>query len=518
LAIQPVALIILDGWGCAPDSPGNAVNQANTPVMDSLWREYPRTLLECSGLSVGLPEGQMGNSEVGHLTIGAGRVVYQDLVRVSLAIKDGSIFQNQALLKAIEHARTRGSNLHLLGLLGPGGVHSHVEHLYGLLRMAHDHRLPRVQVHAILDGRDTPPTSGVGYMRELEEYIASLGTGRVATVSGRYYTMDRDRRWERIEKAYRMMVYGEGDAGDTAEEVIARSYDRGVTDEFVLPAVVGRTAEERQESLISPGDAIIFYNFRSDRTREITRALVMDEMPSFNRGPKLEDLLMVTMTEYEEGLPLEVAFPSANVDQVLAEVLSRHGIRQFHTAETEKYAHVTFFINGGREEPFPMEDRELVPSPRVATYDLKPEMSAPEVCDVVLRVLERGEHPVIIVNFANGDMVGHTGVIPAAVKALETVDECLGRIVDSILQRGGVALVTADHGNSEEMIDPETGGIKTAHTTNLVPFILVGEPTKDVKLRDGGGLCDLAPTILQLLDVPRPDVMTGTSLIASTEY
>jgi 2,3-bisphosphoglycerate-independent phosphoglycerate mutase len=513
-----VALIILDGWGCAPDGPGNAVSQANTPVMDSLWQEYPHTLLECSGLAVGLPEGQMGNSEVGHLTIGAGRVVYQDLVRVSLAIEDGSFFQNPALLKAVEHVRARGSKLHLLGLLGPGGVHSHIQHLQALLRLAHDHALPRVEVHAILDGRDTPPTSGLNYIKDLESYTDQLGTGRIATVSGRYYTMDRDKRWERIENAYRMMVYGEGESGGTAVDVVERSYDRGINDEFVLPAVVGRTPEERQESLISPHDAVIFYNFRSDRTREITRALVTDEMPYFNRGPKLEDLLMVTMTEYEEGLPVEVAFPAANVSRVLAEVLSERGIRQFHTAETEKYAHVTFFINGGREEPFPLEDRELVPSPKkVATYDMKPEMSAPRVCEVVLSVLDRGEHPVIIVNFANGDMVGHTGIIPAAIKAIETVDECLGRIVDSIVQKGGAALVTADHGNSEEMIDLETGGIKTAHTTNPVPFVLVGEQTRNAKLRDSGGLYDLAPTILDLLDIPKPDVMTGTSLIASDE-
>lgn len=513
MPIQPLVLIIMDGWGCAPKGPGNAVALANTPVLDELWARYPHTTLEASGTRVGLPAGQMGNSEVGHLNIGAGRVVYQDLVRISMAIQDGSFFRNPAFLKAIEHVKQRGSKLHLLGLLGPGGVHSHIDHLYALLSLAAQHQLPRVEVHAILDGRDTLPTSGLGYIRELEERLKALGTARIATVAGRYYTMDRDRRWDRIEKAYRMMVHGEGDSGPTAEEIVERSYSRGITDEFVIPAVVGKTTEERQESLISARDALIFYNFRTDRTREITRALVLDDMPFFNRGPKIEDLLVVTMTEYEEGLPVTVAFPAENVDQVLAQVLSEHKIRQFHTAETEKYAHVTFFLNGGREDPFPMEDRLLVPSPKVPTYDMQPEMSAPQVCEVVLNVLGQGDHPVIIVNFANGDMVGHTGVLPAAIKAVETVDACVGRIADSVLARGGVAMVTADHGNSEEMIDPESGGPFTAHTTNPVPFILVGKQTEGVRLREGAALCDIAPTILELLGIPKPEAMTGRSLI-----
>ncbi len=511
--IQPVVLIIMDGWGCASEGPGNAVALANTPAFTSLWEKYPHTLLDVSGTRVGLPAGQMGNSEVGHLNIGAGRVVYQDLVRISLAIQEGSFFQNPAFLQAIRHIQERGSKLHLIGLLGPGGVHSHQEHLYALLTLAAQHHLPRVEVHCIMDGRDTLPESGLGYIQELEERLRALSTGRIATVSGRYYTMDRDRRWDRIEKAYRAMVYGEGDTGDSAEEVVERSYAGGVTDEFIVPAVVGRTPEERQESLISPHDAVIFYNFRTDRTREITRALVLDDMPFFDRGPKLQDLLMVTMTEYEEGLPTTIAFPAENVDQTLAEVLSEHKIRQFHTAETEKYAHVTFFLNGGREAPFPMEDRLLVPSPKVPTYDLQPEMSAPRVCEVVLNVLRQGEHPFVIVNFANGDMVGHTGVIPAAIKAVETVDGCVGQIVDLVLARGGAALVTADHGNAEEMIDPDGGGPFTAHTTNLVPFLLVAEQTRGATLRDGGSLCDIAPTILELMQIPQPMEMTGKSLI-----
>ena len=514
----PLVLIVMDGWGCAPKGPGNAVALANTPVLDELWAGCPHTTLEASGTRVGLPAGQMGNSEVGHLNIGAGRVVYQDLVRISMAIQDGSFFRNPAFLQAIEHVKQRGSKLHLLGLLGPGGVHSHVDHLYALLSLAAQHRLPRVEVHAILDGRDTLPTSGLGYIVDLEERLKALGTGRVATVAGRYYTMDRDRRWDRVEKGYRMMVYGEGESGPTAEEIVERSYARGVTDEFVIPAVVGGTAEERRDSLIEAHDALIFYNFRTDRTREITRALVLDDMPFFDRGPKIEDLLVVTMTEYEEGLPVTVAFPAENVDQVLAEVLSKHGIRQFHTAETEKYAHVTFFLNGGREDPFPMEDRLLVPSPKVPTYDMQPEMSAHQVCEVVLNVLEQGDHPVIIVNFANGDMVGHTGVLAAAIKAVETVDACVGRIADSVLARGGVAMVTADHGNSEEMIDPESGGPFTAHTTNPVPFILVGRQTVGARLREGGALCDIAPTILDLLGIPKPEVMTGRSLIVGREH
>jgi len=509
----PLVLIVMDGWGCAPAGPGNAVSLANTPVMHSLLAKYPHTLLEASGTRVGLPAGQMGNSEVGHLNIGAGRVVYQDLVRISLAIQDGSFFINPAFLKAVEHVKARGSKLHLLGLLGPGGVHSHVDHLHALLSLAARHQLPKVEVHAIMDGRDTLPSSGIGYLQELDERIHAQGTGRIATVSGRYYTMDRDRRWDRVEKAYRMIAYGEGESGPSAVEIARASYDRGITDEFILPAVVRETPEKGLESQISEGDALIFYNFRSDRTRQITRALVLDDMPFFNRGPKIQDLLVVTMTEYEEGLPVTVAYPAENVDHTLAQTLSEHGIRQFHTAETEKYAHVTFFFNGGREVVFPLEDRCLVPSPKVATYDLQPEMSAPQLCDVVLNNLKQGEHQVIIVNFANGDMVGHTGVIPAAVKAIETVDGSVGQIVQEILSKDGVALVTADHGNAEEEIDPGAGGPFTAHTTNPVPFLVVGNHTPGMKLRVGGALSDIAPTILQLMGIPQPKEMTGQSLV-----
>ncbi|MGI5836504.1 MAG: 2,3-bisphosphoglycerate-independent phosphoglycerate mutase [Chloroflexota bacterium] len=509
----PLVLIIMDGWGYAPEGPGNAIALADTPVLDSLWKEYPHTLLECSGTRVGLPAGQMGNSEVGHLNIGAGRVVYQDLVRISLAIQDGTFFKNPAFLQAIDHVKKNNSKLHLLGLLGPGGVHSHIDHLYALIDLAAQHNLPKVEVHAILDGRDTLPTSGLGYIQALEERLRGIGTGRIATVSGRYYTMDRDRRWDRIEKAYRMMVYGEGESGPSAEAIVKASYDKGVTDEFVLPAVVRETPEKGQESLIAPHDALIFYNFRTDRTREITRSLVCDDMPFFNRGPKIDDLLVVTMTEYEEGLPVIVAYPAENLNDVLAEVLSNHGIRQFHTAETEKYAHVTFFLNGGRENPFPLEDRLLVPSPKVPTYDMQPEMSAIPVTDVVLNVLDQGQHPVILMNFANGDMVGHTGVISAAIKAAETVDSCVGKIVDSVLAKGGIALVTSDHGNAEMMIDPETGGPFTAHTTDLVPFIVVGQQVKNIQLKEGGSLCNIAPTILELMDIPKPAAMTCDSLI-----
>ncbi len=511
----PLVLIIMDGWGCAPAGPGNAVSLANTPVMDSLVAKYPHTLLEASGTRVGLPAGQMGNSEVGHLNIGAGRVVYQDLVRISMAIQDGSFFKNPAFLKAIEHVRSRGSKLHLLGLLGPGGVHSHVDHLYALLSLAAQHQLPRVEVHCIMDGRDTLPTSGLGFIRELEGRIKQLGSGRIATVSGRYYTMDRDRRWDRVEKAYRMMVYGEGESGPSAEEIVQASYDKGVTDEFILPSVVRETPEKGQESLISQGDALIFYNFRTDRTREITRSLVLDDMPYFNRGPKIEDLLVVTMTDYEEGLPVTVAYPADNVEHTLAQTLSEQGLRQFHTAETEKYAHVTFFLNGGREVVFPGEDRMLVPSPKVPTYDLQPEMSAPGVCEVVSNIVKQGDHQFVVVNFANGDMVGHTGVIPAAVKAIETVDGCVGQIVREVLAKDGVVLVTADHGNAEEEIDPDAGGPFTAHTTNPVPFLIVGNHIQGMKLRSGGALCDIAPTILQLMGIPQPKEMTGRSLIVS---
>jgi len=434
-------------------------------------------------------------------------------VRISLAIQEGSFFQNPAFLDAIEHVKRNNSKLHLLGLLGPGGVHSHVDHLYALIDLAAQHHLPRVEIHAILDGRDTLPQSGLGYIQELQQRVEAVGTGRIATVSGRYYTMDRDKRWERVEKAYRMLVYGEGESGPSAEAIVQTSYNNGLVDEFVLPAVVRETPEKGEESLISPHDALIFYNFRTDRTREITRSLVCDDMPQFNRGPKVEDLLVATMTEYEEGLPTTIAYPADNLNDVLAEVLSRNGISQFHTAETEKYAHVTFFLNGGRERPFPLEDRLLVPSPKVPTYDLQPEMSAPEVTEVVLKDLEQGKHQVILMNFANGDMVGHTGVIPAAVKAIETVDSCVGRIVDLVLIKGGVALVTSDHGNAEVMVDPDAGGPFTAHTTNLVPFVMANKGLKSAKLRSGGALSDIAPTILELLGLPKPDVMTGTSLI-----
>ncbi|HEX2987945.1 MAG TPA: 2,3-bisphosphoglycerate-independent phosphoglycerate mutase [Chloroflexota bacterium] len=511
--IEPVVLIIMDGWGIAPEGPGNAVTLAKTPVVDALWEKYPHTQLEASGTRVGLPAGQMGNSEVGHLNIGAGRVVYQDLVRISLAVQDGTFFENPALLRAINHVREHDSKLHLLGLLGPGGVHSHIDHLYALLSLVAKHHVKKVEVHPILDGRDTPPQSGLGYIKELEQRIATLGTGRIATVAGRYYTMDRDKRWDRVEKAYRCMVFGEGNSGPSAEAIVEKSYADGVTDEFVIPSVVRETPEKGEESLIRPHDALIFFNFRTDRTREITRALVMDDFPFFNRGPKIEGLDVITMTEYEEGLPVTVAYPSEFLNEVLADVLAEHDICQFHTAETEKYAHVTFFLNGGREEPFPEEDRKLIPSPKVATYDLQPEMSAHEVTQVVLDVLKQGHHQFIIINYANGDMVGHTGSIPAAIKAVETVDEGVGKIVDAVLAHAGAALVTADHGNAEEMIDPATGGPWTAHTTNPVPFILVCERTKGMRLRDGGALSDIAPTIFDLMGIPKPDLMTGRSLI-----
>ena len=507
----------MDGWGLAPAGPGNAISLANTPAVNDLWARYPHTELEASGIRVGLPAGQMGNSEVGHLNIGAGRVVYQDLVRISLAVQDGSFYQNGGFLKAIEHAKGHDSKLHLLGLLGPGGVHSHVDHLYALLNLAAEHHLPRVEVHCILDGRDTLPESGLGFVRELNQRIASQGTGRIATVSGRYYAMDRDRRWDRVEKAYRALVYGEAESGPSAEEIVETSYSKGISDEFVLPSVVREPAARDHESLISAHDALIFYNFRADRTREMTRALVMDDMPFFDRGPRIEDLLVVTMSEYEEGLPVTVAYPSAGLTGVLAEVLSQNGLSQFHTAETEKYAHVTFFFNGGREEAYPNEDRLLTPSPKVATYDLKPEMSAPEVTESLLGVLRQGKYQFVIVNFANGDMVGHTGVIPAAVKAVEAVDMGVGKIVEEVLRGNGVAMITADHGNAEQEIDPESGGPFTAHTTNPVPFILASKQAGGMRLRDGGALCDIAPTILELMGLSKPKEMSGTSLIISKD-
>ncbi len=512
---RPVALVILDGFGLYRDYPGNAVRLADTPNVDRWDAELPRTQLAASGREVGLPVGQMGNSEVGHLNLGAGFVVDQWITRLDKAVEEGSFFANEALLGAIEHARAGGGALHILGLLGNGGVHASDSHLRAVLKLAHERGLARVFVHPFTDGRDTPPDSARGFVRELEAYLATLGTGRIATLSGRYYAMDRDQRWERVALAYRALVVGDGPTAPSAEAALNAAQEAGLTDEFVKPTVIVG-AEGRPLAMLRDGDAVIFTNFRNDRARELTHALLDRDFDGFARPIAPQALHYVTLTEYEAGLPARVAFPPHDVAEPLAAVVAGHGLTQFHTAETEKYPHVTFFFNGGREAPFPGEERALLPSPRVATYDLQPEMSAQGVADAAVGAVESGRFDFIIVNFANPDMVGHTGVLAAAIAACETADACAGRVVAAIVAAGGAALITADHGNAEVMIDEHTGGPYTAHTTNPVPVWLAtapGDPLRRATLREGGRLADVAPTLLHLLGLPLASAMTGVSLI-----
>ena len=499
----PTTLIIMDGFGLRKETDGNAAAAAATPVLDRLFAENAWTELQASGRWVGLPDGQMGNSEVGHTNIGGGRVVFQDLPRISNAVADGSFFANAAYLHAMETCRAQGTALHLMGLLSDGGVHSHIEHLYALLRMAKRQGLEKVYIHAFLDGRDVSPSSGAGFVEETVRHCAEIGVGKIATVMGRYYAMDRDKRWDRVEQAYDAMVYGEGSASDPDPvHAVRESYVGGVTDEFVEPVVCDA------EGSISDNDSVIFFNFRPDRARELTRALVDPEFSGFTR--QLFPLTFVCTTEYDASMPnVEVAFPRQSVVNGLGEYLSRMGMTQLRIAETEKYAHVTFFFNGGVETVFPGEDRCLIPSPKVATYDLQPEMSAPAVCEECVKRIESGAYDVIVLNFANCDMVGHTGVFDAAVKAVETVDTCVGKVVEATRRQGGIAMVTADHGNAEVMRQAD-GSPMTAHTTNPVPFILVGAGSE---LRQGGCLADIAPTILDVLGLNQPEEMTGKTLI-----
>jgi 2,3-bisphosphoglycerate-independent phosphoglycerate mutase len=511
-AHRPVALIILDGWGMGRDEPGNAVLAARTPTMDRIWTEYPHTTLITSGEAVGLPAGQMGNSEVGHLNLGAGFIVYQWITRIDVALADGSFNENAALVAAVDRCLRNGSTLHLMGLVSDGGVHSHTRHLVAIVRLAVAKGLSKIAIHAFTDGRDTPPQSGLGFVTALESELAAIGAGKIATVSGRYYAMDRDNRWPRTQLAYDAIMSGKGEAADSAVEAIQRSYDAGTTDEFVLPTVIGEAVT------IEPGDSVISFNFRSDRMRQLIAALSEPGFDGFERSRFVEDLEIVTMTRYEEGLPVTVAFAPKDVEYPVARVVSEAGLKQFHAAETEKYPHVTFFFNGGREEPFPGEERALVPSPKVATYDLQPEMSAAGVTDAVVGAIESGAFDFIIVNFANCDMLGHTGVFDAAVQAVETADASLARVLAALDSVGGAALVTADHGNAEEMIDRNTGGPMTAHTTNPVPVVLVtsdGDPFRNAKLRSGAVLSSVAPTLLQLLGVVPPASMDQSSLIES---
>jgi 2,3-bisphosphoglycerate-independent phosphoglycerate mutase len=516
---RPFVLIILDGWGINPRKEGNAIALAHTPNIDKLAREWPHTAVRTSGEAVGLPEGQMGNSEVGHQNIGAGKRVLQDYTRVSESIRDGSFYQNPALLKAIEHVKKNSSQLHICGLLGNGGVHAHESHLEALLRLAQMHDVQRVYIHAFTDGRDSSPTGGVEFMQLLQARASAIGgehAAKVATVSGRYYAMDRDNRWDRTGMTYFAMTRAEGLRANSAIEAIQQSYEKKVTDEFILPTVI--MEDNQPVATVKAGDALIHYNFRPDRARQLTKAFVMKELPpqaegKFDRGPRLEDLQYVMMTEYEAGLDAEVAYRADEVDMPLARVIADAGLRQFHTAETEKYAHVTYFINGRRETPFPNEERVLVPSPKVPTYDLQPEMSAKGITDTAVEHIHTGDYDLVIMNYANADMVGHTGVIEATIKGVETVDSGVGRVVEAALAVGGGLLITADHGNAEQLIDYETGKPFTAHTTNPVPLYLVVPQLAHVKLRTDGILADVAPTVLQVLGIKQPKGMTGSSLI-----
>ena len=507
---KPTVLMILDGYGLNENTNGNAVAQAATPVMDKLMAEYPFVKGNASGMAVGLPDGQMGNSEVGHLNMGAGRIVYQDLTKITKAIQDGDFFENKALLAACENVKNNGSALHLFGLVSDGGVHSHNSHIYGLLELAKRQGIEKVYVHCFLDGRDTPPASGKEYVEELEAKMKEIGVGKVASVMGRYYAMDRDNRWDRVEKAYRALVCGEGEQAVSGPEGIKASYDKDTTDEFVLPTVV--VEDGKPVATIKNDDSVIFFNFRPDRAREITRTFCDDAFDGFERGDRVKTTF-VCFTEYDVTIENKlVAFVKEEITNTFGEYLAAHGLKQARIAETEKYAHVTFFFNGGVEEPNEGEDRLLVKSPKVATYDLKPEMSAYVVCDKLTTAIKSDKYDVIIINFANPDMVGHTGAQEAAIKAVEAVDECVGKAVEALKEVNGQMFICADHGNAEQLIDYETGEPFTAHTTNPVPFILVNADPA-YKLREGGCLADIAPTLIELMGMEQPKEMNGTSLL-----
>ncbi len=508
---RPTVLMILDGYGLNENKRDNAIAEGNTPVMDRLMAECPFVKGNASGMAVGLPEGQMGNSEVGHINIGAGRIVYQELTRITKEIEDGSFFENEALLKAVRNCQENNSALHLFGLLSDGGVHSHNTHMYGLLELAKQNGLEKVYLHAFLDGRDTPPCSGKEYMEQAIDKMSEIGVGKIATVIGRYYVMDRDNRWERVEAAYKALVSGEGETAEDAVSAVVNSYDKEEHDEFVRPTVI--MEKGKPAAAVQPNDSVIFYNFRPDRAREITRAFCDDDFKGFERKDGRLPLTYVAFTEYDVTIPnKEVAFQKEEINNTFGEFLAKKGLKQLRTAETEKYAHVTFFFNAGVEVPNKGEDRILVNSPKVATYDLQPEMSAYEVADKLVEAIDSGKYDVIVVNFANPDMVGHTGIENAAVKAIETVDECVGKAVEALLRADGQMFICADHGNAEQMIDYETGEPFTAHTTNPVPFILVNYDD-GVALREGGCLADIAPTLIEMMGMEKPEEMTGKSLL-----
>jgi len=504
-------LMILDGWGINPSHDGNAVYLAGTPNLTELIQEYPHTRLLCSGEAVGLPRGIMGNSEVGHLNIGAGRIVYQDLLRIDMAIRDGSFFNNQAIVALLDDVARRGASLHLMGLVSDGGVHSHLSHLLALLDLARQNGVRKVYVHAILDGRDTPPDSGVVYVKTVLDHIQAHHYGAIATVCGRFFAMDRDSRWDRTQKAYRLYTAGEGIKERDPVTAVKNAYVRDETDEFVNPIVITDDSGKAPGTL-TDGDSVIFFNFRADRARQITRAFNDPDFDGFKRTPPIKLSKFVCMTQYDETFILPVAFGPVHRDNILGEVISNAGLHQLRIAETEKYAHVTYFFNGGEEKPFPLEDRALIPSPReVPTYDHKPEMSALQVTAEVIARIESDKYRLIVLNFANMDMVGHTGVLEAAISACQTVDRCVREIVDTVKARGGVVLITADHGNAEMMTDPN-GNPYTAHTLNPVPFILVDDSRKNLRLKEGK-LADIAPTILEIIGIEKPEQMTGSSLI-----
>lgn len=512
MAKKPTVLMILDGYGENPVCEHNAICEARTPVMDQLKSQCPYVQGQASGHYVGLPDGQMGNSEVGHMNMGAGRIVYQDLTRITKAIDDGNFFRNEELLLAINNAKKNNGDLHLWGLLSDGGVHSHITHLYALLELCKKENFDRVYVHCFLDGRDTPPTSGIEYIRQLMDKMKEIGVGRIGVISGRYYAMDRDTNWDRVEKAYDALTKGEGvDGGTDPLRAMHDSYDKEITDEFVIPTVM-KNEDGTPVATVKEGDSVIFFNFRPDRARELTRAFCDPDFKGFERK-RIENLTFVCFKDYDETIPNKyIAFKNEKLTNTFGEWLAKKGMKQARIAETEKYAHVTFFFNGGVEEPNEGEDRFLIPSPKVATYDLQPEMSAPKVCDKLCEAIRSQKYDVIIINFANPDMVGHTGVEAAAIKAIEAVDECVGRAVEALKEVDGQMFITADHGNAELMVDPATGEPWTAHTTNPVPFLLVNcDPA--YTLREGGALCDIVPTLIELMGMEKPAEMTGKSLL-----
>ncbi len=505
--VRRAVLVVLDGFGERPEKDGNAIRLARTPAFDALYQEFPHTLINTSGLAVGLPDGQMGNSEVGHMNMGSGRIVYQELTRINKSIHDGDFFENRALVDAVDKAVASGKALHLMGLTSPGGVHSSLEHAYALVELAKRRGLSKIYWHAFLDGRDTPPKSAASYLRQVERQLSKIGVGRIATVVGRYYAMDRDNRWDRVQLAFDLLTRAAGEVVEESAAAVEKRYAQGETDEFIKPIVVGPPTP------ISDGDAVIFFNFRADRAREITRALTFDSFDGFARAVRPKLSAYVCMTQYDASFPLPVAYPPQSLKMILGEFLASKGLAQFRTAETEKYAHVTFFFNGGREEAFAREERRLVQSPKdVATYDLKPAMSAEDVADGVVRAIDSEAYAFVLVNFANPDMIGHTGVLPAAISAIDTIDHCIGRIINSARAHDTAVVITADHGNCETMVD-EHGHPHTAHTTNPVPFIVADPRYHGRTLAPDGRLCDVAPTVLAIMGLPQPSEMEGHSLL-----